>query len=158
MINKTIRALLLLALAALPVWQVALAQPQAIDKVVAIVDENVILRSELDARVAVVNQQIQERGMPLPPQAEVRRQVLDQLILEYLQLQMAERAGIRVDDNMLNQALNNIAQQNNLTFDEFTGILEGQGIYRQTREQLAKEITLGQFQNRAVNQRINITR
>ncbi|MEX2366954.1 MAG: peptidylprolyl isomerase, partial [Pseudohongiellaceae bacterium] len=133
-------------------------QPQTIDKVIAVVDEGVILQSQFDERMARVQQQIQEQGITQPPAAELRKQIIDQLILESLQLQMAERAGIRIDDNMLNQAMQNIAQQNNLTFDQFRQVLESQGIYGSTRQDLAKEITIGQLQNRAVNQRIDISR
>lgn len=138
--------------------QPAAAQPRPLDKVVAVVDEGVILKSELERRVAEVEQQLEQRGGPRPPQEELRRQVLDQLITERLQLQMAERAGIRVDDNMLNQTMNNIAQQNNMSFDQFRRALESQGIYQQTRNELEKNIAINQLQNRAVNQRINITR
>lgn len=155
---KRASARLALLVFCLGLGQLALAQPRQIDKVVAIVDDSVILKSELDGRLAQVRQQIRERNMASPPPAELQQQVLDQLILEALQLQMAERAGIRIDDNMLNQALNNIAQSNGLSFDEFRQILEAQDMYLQTREDLAREITIGQFQNRAVNSRIDITR
>jgi len=156
--SRTIRGALLLCALFLGLPQALQAQPMAIDRVAAIVDENVILSSELEERVLVVLENARERNLPLPPEAQLRREVLDQLILENLQLQMARRAGVRVDDNMLNTAMENIAAQNNMSFEQFRQILEANGIYLQTREQLAREITLGQFQQRAVNQRIDITR
>jgi peptidyl-prolyl cis-trans isomerase SurA len=73
-------------------------------------------------------------------------------------MQMATRAGVRVDDNQLNQAINTIAQQNNMDFQQFQQVLEQQGVYLQTREQLRKDIILQQFQTGSVNNRIDITR
>jgi peptidyl-prolyl cis-trans isomerase SurA len=136
------------------------AAPAEIDKVVAIVDEDVVLKSEFDQRWAQVQQQIAanpQKGQ-LPPENVLRKQVLDQIILEHLQLQMAQRAGVRVDDNQLNQAMGTIAQQNQMSFEQFVQILQQQGLYEPTREALRKEITIGQFQNGAVNRRIEITR
>jgi peptidyl-prolyl cis-trans isomerase SurA len=134
------------------------AQPVAIDKIVALVDDDVVLKSEFDERWAQVEQQIAQAPGPTPPIAELRKQVLDQIIIEHLQLQMANRAGVRVDDNQLNQAMNNIARQNNMTFERFTEVLQEQGLYDSTREALRKEIIIGQFQNGAVNRRIEISR
>src|SRR5688500_5466328 len=77
----------------------ALAQPVAVDKIVALVDDDVVLKSEFDQRWAQVEEQIAQATAPMPPVEELRKQVLDQIIIEHLQLQMANRAGIRVDDN-----------------------------------------------------------
>ncbi len=134
------------------------AQPMAMDKVVAIVDEDVVLKSEFDTRWAQVEEQIAKATGPVPPLADLRKQVLDQIIVEHLQLQMAERAGVRVDDNQLNQALTTIAQQNNLTFEQFSQLLQEQGLYDVTRESMRKEIIIGQYQNGAVNRRIEISK
>jgi peptidyl-prolyl cis-trans isomerase SurA len=138
----------------------AVAAPAEIDKVIAIVDDDVVLKSEFDQRWAQIQQQIaanQQTGQ-LPPEAVLRKQVLDQIILEHLQLQMANRAGVRVDDNQLNQAMGTIAAQNQMSFEQFVQVLQSQGLYEPTREALRKEITIGQFQNGAVNRRIEITK
>lgn len=145
-------ALLLLA------GSVALAQPVELDKVLAIVNDDVVLKSEFDARWTQVQQQLANAQGPVPPEAEVRKQLLDQLIMENLQMQLARRAGVRVDDNQINQALAAIAQQNNLNYDQFTKLLQDQGLYQPTREGIRKELILGNFQNGAVNRRINISR
>jgi peptidyl-prolyl cis-trans isomerase SurA len=134
------------------------AQPIPVDRIVALVDEDVVLKSEFDERWAQVEAQIAKATGPVPPTAELRKQVLDQIIIEHLQLQMANRAGIRVDDNQLNQAMNTIAQQNKMTFEQFIEVLQQQGLYDSTRDALRKEIIIGQFQNGAVNRRIEISR
>ncbi len=136
------------------------SQPREVDRVFAIVDDDVVLKSEFDERWAQVEAQIAQAppGQRPPPIPELRKQLLDQLILEHLQLQMAERAGVRVDDNMLNRALENIAAQNNLTFEQFRQALDAQGLYQSTRSALRDQITLDQLQNGAVNRRIEISR
>lgn len=137
------------------------AQPQdvvSLDKIVAIVDDDVILKSEFDMRWAQIQAQLANIQGPRPDEDELKQQLLDQLIIENLQFQMASRAGVRIDDNQLNSAMNGVAQQNGLTFDQFRQILEEQGVYNLTREQLRKDIMLQQLQNGAVNSRIDITR
>lgn len=151
----------LLALAAVCITLVApptRAQPVALDKVIAIVNDDVVLKSEFDDRMAQVMQQLANAPGPRPPEAEIRRQILDQLIIENLQMQLARRAGVRVDDNQLNQTMAAIAQQNQMSFEQFTQLLEQQGIYEVTREAIRKEMIVGQFQNGAVNRRISISR
>ena len=137
----------------------AVAQPAAVDKVIAIVENDVVLQSEFEERWAQVQQQIAANApAQLPPMDIIRKQVLDQIILEHLQMQMAQRAGVRVDDNQLNQALNTIAEQNQMNFEQFVNVLQTEGLYEPTRDALRKELTIGQFQNGAVNRRIQITR
>jgi len=146
--------------------QVSLAQEViSIDKVIVIVDDDVVLQSEFDMRWEQVMQQIElqtaNSQAPRPNEealTQIKQDLLDQLILENLQMQMASRAGVRVDDNQLNQAMNTIAQQNNMSFEQFRQVLEDQGLYLQTREQLRKDILLQQLQVNAVNGRIDITR
>lgn len=155
-----------LAVAALFFFGHALAQDVIpIDKIIAIVDDDVVLQSEYDMRWEQIEQQINlqtaNSQAPGPSEAQleqIRSDLLDQLILENIQMQMARRAGVRVDDNQLNQAMINIARQNNMEFEQFRQVLESQGLYLQTREQLRKDILLQQLQMNAVNQRIDITR
>jgi peptidyl-prolyl cis-trans isomerase SurA len=149
----------LLAVALLLLAAVVRAQPIEVDRVFAVVDDDVVLKSEFDARWAQIEQQIAQTPVgQRPPTAEVRKQLLDQLILEHLQMQMAERAGVRVDDNMLNRAMESIAQQNNLSFEQFRQALDAQGLYESTRAALRDQITLDQLQSGAVNRRIEISR
>jgi peptidyl-prolyl cis-trans isomerase SurA len=137
------------------------AQPAQLDKVLAVVNDGVVLQSEFDDRWTQVQQQLakaREQGQAAPPEAELRKQIMDQLVLENLQMQLAQRAGVRIDDNQLNQALAAVAEQNNMNFEQFTQLLQQQGLYEATREAIRKEMIIGQFQNGAVNRRIDITR
>src|SRR5690606_23683410 len=126
------------------------------DRVVAIVDDDVVLKSEYDERWAQIEPQV--GPITAPQRAQLRRQVLDQIILEHLQLQMAERAGVRVDDNRLNQQLERIAQGNNMTFEQFRQVLAAQGLYEPTRQAIRNEMLIGELQGGAVNRRIQISR
>jgi len=159
--TKSIRHILTLILIGISSLLPAITLSQeviSIDKIIAIVDGDVVLQSEYDMRWSQVQEQMANIEGPRPDVVELKKQLLDQLILENLQMQMASRAGVRVNDNELNSALNNIAQQNNMDFDQFRQVLEQQNLYVETREQLRKDIMLQQLQMGSVNNRINITR
>jgi len=155
--NKTfcarLLAVLLFALAAGD----ALAQRQVLDKVVAIVDEGVVLQSELELRLSEAREQMAASGQPIPPAAELREQALESLVVENLQMQLVERMGIRYDDDTVNGVMQTLAQQNNMSFDEYVEALESVGRYIITREQIRKELSLRDLQRGIVNRRINIT-
>ena len=133
-------------------------QPLTLDRIIAIADDDVVLKSEFDMRWESIQAQLASIQGPRPDETVLKKQLLDQLIIENLQMQMATRAGVRVDDNQLNSALNGIAQQNNMTFEQFRQLLESQGVYNTTREQLRRDIIMQQLQTGAVNNRIDITR
>jgi peptidyl-prolyl cis-trans isomerase SurA len=133
-------------------------QPVSLDRIVAIADNDVVLKSEFDMRWNSIQAQLANIQGPRPDENDLKKQLLDQLILENLQMQMAGRAGVRVDDNQLNAALNGIAQQNNMTFEQFRQLLETEGVYNTTREQLRRDIIMQQLQTGAVNNRIDISR
>lgn len=135
----------------------AWAQREVLDKVLAIVDEGVVLQSELEARMEQVREQSATAGQPLPATTELRTQLIETLVVENLQVQLAERMGIRYDDDTINDVINSIAQQNNMTFDDYVTMLEGQNEYLNTRNQIRKELTLRDLQRGMVNRRINIT-
>lgn len=135
----------------------ASAQRQTLDKVVAIVDEGVVLRSELDARLEQVRSQILASGQPMPPGAELREQIIESLVVENLQIQLAERMGIRYDDDTVNSVMQTLAEQNNLSFEDYIATLEAADQYTNTREQIRKELSLRDLQRGIVNRRINIT-
>ncbi|MCB1672064.1 MAG: peptidylprolyl isomerase [Gammaproteobacteria bacterium] len=150
-------AALLLTLCLAAVSLSVQAQRVSLDKVIAIVDDDVILQSELNSRLADIAAQARQTNRPLPPMEDLREEVLDILVLESIQLQMAERASIRFDDDTLNRVMGNLAQQNNMTFDQYVSNLQAAGVYRQTREQIRRELTLQELQRGMVNRRINIT-
>lgn len=133
------------------------AQRQVLDKVVAIVDEGVVLQSELDARIQEVRENAAASGQPLPPATELRSQIIETLIVENLQMQLATRMGIRYDDDTINSIMQSIAQQNNMSFDDYVSALDASGRYLSTREQIRKELILRDLQRGVVNRRINIT-
>jgi len=155
-LSKLRQPLLALVLLTAPL---ASLQAEVLDRVAAIVNDDIVLASELDQRLELVRQQIGAREETrLPPEDVLRQQVLDRLILENIQLQIAERQGIRVSDRQLNEALNRIAAQNNLTLEQFREALiaEGQD-YALAREQIRREILLTQVQQSSANRRISVS-
>lgn len=134
------------------------AQEIPLDHVVAIVNDGIVLQSELNTRIDVVREQLQQRSTQMPQYDILRKQVLERLILDSLQLQLAEQRGIRVSDRQLAMALENIARQNNLTLDQFREavIAEGQD-FDTFREQIRRELLITQVQRSVVNSRIRVT-
>lgn len=134
------------------------SEPREIDRIVAVVNDGVILESELDNFLAGVKAQIRGRGANLPPEDVLRRQALERLIMQKLQLQTADETGIRVDDDTLNQAVLSIAQRNNMTLDQFRRALEADGYsFAQFRENIRDEILIGRLQQRNVDERIQVS-
>ena len=133
------------------------AQRVLLDRIIAIVDEGVVLQSELEFRMAEIRASAAASNQPLPPTEELRSEVLDAVIIENLQMQFAERVSIRFDDDTINQVLGNMAQNSNMAFDDYVRALEDAGVYLQTREQVRKQMTLQELQRGMVNRRIRIT-
>ena len=145
-----IGALLLLLLAA----PFASAQRVLLDKIIAIVDDDVVLKSELDERIVEITAAAQRNGQPLPDDLEqFESDIMEALIVENIQMQLA----IRYDDDTINRVLGNMASNNNLTFDQYVDALEENGVYLQTREQVRKQMTMQELQRGMVNRRIKIT-
>jgi peptidyl-prolyl cis-trans isomerase SurA len=134
------------------------AATEMLDQVVAIVDDDVVMASELRERVALLTQTLEARGMDLPPEDEIIRETLDRLILESIQLQMGERYGVRISDQQLDAAMARVAAQNGLALDQFRLALEQQGrSYIGMREGLRQEMVIQRVQAGNVNQRVQIT-
>lgn len=134
------------------------AQVQPLDRVVAIVDNDVVMQSQLDQRVREVQQTIARREGGAPDPAALRGQVLDRLIVENIQLQLGARAGIRISDDELNQAMETIAQRNNMTLDQFRGAVARDGLsYEQAREQVRREMIISRVRQRQVGERIQVS-
>ena len=156
-------ALALLALAALPATGHAQSRSlsdrgEMLDRVAAVVNDGVVLRSELDEQVAEITARMQSQNMEMPPAGVLRQQVLERLILQEIQMQRAQRAGIRINDEALNQALGDVAQRNNLTLAALPQALAAQGIdYPSYRESVRREMTLQVLRQRDVLQRINVS-
>tara|TARA_B110000503_G_scaffold63672_3_gene100466 strand:+ start:11872 stop:13107 length:1236 start_codon:yes stop_codon:yes gene_type:complete len=134
------------------------AATEIVDQVVAIVDDDVIMASELRERVDAVSKNLKARDMQLPPEDQLIRDTLDRLILESIQIQMGTRAGVRIADEQLNEAVQRIASQNRLTLEQFSQALAQQGqSYDEVREQVRQEMIIQRVQAGNVNQRIQIT-
>ena len=129
-----------------------------LDGIVAVVNDDVIVASELRAEIDLVVPQMQERGTPVPPPDALERQVLERLILKRLQLQRAEALGIEVNDAMLTQALESIATRNGLTLDELQATLEAGGVrFADFREDTRMQILTSQLQSQEVIKGIQVT-
>ena len=162
MTMKSIRNVLLtasLAVAGLSaVANVAVAKVVPLDRVVAIVDNDVIMESELNDRLQTVRRQIQERNTALPPEHVLKQQVLERLIIEDLQLQIADRAGSRIDDTSLNDAIRNIAARNGMSLEQFRAALSQDGLsYTDAREQIRREMLINRVRQRKVMERVHVT-
>lgn len=128
------------------------------DRIVAIVDQVVITEKELADRVKSVTAQLEKQGTELPPPAILEKQILERMITDRLQLQLANQTGLRVDDNQLDKTIERIAGQNKMDIPTFKKALLEDGIqYRKFREDIRNEITLARLREREVDNRINIT-
>lgn len=129
-----------------------------VDRIVAIANDAVITRSELDEQIHTIKQQLRQQKTQLPPDALLQKQVLERLISNQLQLQLAASTGIRVDDEVLNKAIGRIAEQNKLSITEFRDVLEKDGVnFASFREDIRNEITMTRLRQRQVDSRINVT-
>jgi peptidyl-prolyl cis-trans isomerase SurA len=135
-----------------------LAQSQALDTVIAIVDDDVVMASELQQRMGLVMQQIRASQTEAPPEEVIRRQLLEQLILESLQLQMASRVGVEISDAELDQAIARIAQSRNVSEQELLRMAAADGLSaNDLRAQIRRDMILDQVQTGSVNRRIHIS-
>jgi len=131
---------------------------EPLNRIVASVNDGVVLATELEKREAMVISQLQQQQAQIPDQKALRKQVLDRLILENLQLQMADRSGIRIDDETLNNSLRKMAKQNNMSLSEFRNVLEQDGYdYVAFREQFRNQITINRVRQQMVGDRIEVS-
>ena len=138
--------------------QGAFAAPELMDKVLAVVNKDVVLASQQEALVQKVKSSAQESGQSLPDDATLRKQALDRLIQESLQLQLADRQGLKISDTQLEQAIQSIAADNKMTLDQLRAQLEREGLtYAQYREEVRREILMNEVRRSQVRRRINIS-
>jgi peptidyl-prolyl cis-trans isomerase SurA len=129
-----------------------------LDRIAAVVNDGLVLRSELDAQTEAVTKRLQEQKVALPPPSVLKQQVLDRLILQEIQNQRAKRLGVSISDEQLNGALQEIASRNKIPFDQLPTALAAQGIdYKQYRESMRRELTLNQLRERDVISHIIVT-
>jgi len=131
---------------------------QTLDRIVAVVNDGAIMQSELEERVAQTRSQIARQEQEAPPEDVLRRQILDRMIVEEIQLQMAREAGLTVDDTELNRQVRAIAESNGMTLDQFADALEADGLsLAVVRDQVRRELMMRQLQQRRVASRVNIS-
>ncbi|MGH8480954.1 MAG: peptidylprolyl isomerase [Nevskiaceae bacterium] len=134
------------------------AGAEPIDRIVAVVNEGVVLQSELDRALQMSRQQLVERQIAPPPEEVLRTQVLERLVLTRVQTQRAQEAGIRVDDRELNEVLSGIAAQNKMTLAEFAVAVRKEGLdYLALREQIRDEVVVQRLRAREIEHRVLVT-
>ncbi len=129
-----------------------------LDGIVALVNDGVVLDSELQTQTTMIAQRLRAEGTPLPPADSLQKQVLDNLVLGQIQLQRAERDGITVPDEMLNRALSDIAQRNNTTLTELPKLLAAEGVdYSAYRNDLREQLIMERLRMKDVISRIAVS-
>ncbi|MEZ9720081.1 peptidylprolyl isomerase SurA [Vibrio splendidus] len=147
----------LIAIAAACTLSTSHAAPVELDSVKVIVNEGVILQSDIDASMKTLRANAKKSGQTLPSQDVLNEQVLEKLIIDTIQTQEAERIGVRIDDARLDQAIEGIAKDNNQTVEQLTASVAEEGLsYNAFREQVRKEIAASEARNALVRRRINI--
>lgn len=132
--------------------------PQPIDRIVAVVEDDVILQSELNDAVAAIQQQYASQPGQLPPIDVLRRQVLDRLVLMKLQLQRADDQGVRVSDAEVDQAVQNVASQNKMSPDQLHAAVEQSGLsYTAFRQQLHDQLVVQKLHQNVVHDSVSVT-
>lgn len=146
----------ILSLFTLGIGHSALAAPQELNRVIAIVNTGVILQTDVDNAMKTVKANAGEKG--LPNEKILREQVLEKLITDEIQLQEAKKMGIQIDDERLEQAIKGIAKDHNQTAEELTASVKSEGLtYPIFREQIRKEMAISEARNAQVRRRINVS-
>lgn len=136
------------------------AEFQSLDRIIAIVDDDVITQSDLDDKIAMVRSNLQQQANDygMPSEEEIQKEVLNRLVLESLQMQLAKQGGISIGDEQLTQTMADIAKRNGLSLAEFPAKLAEEGIdYLAMREEVRKEMITQQVQQGHLQNRIQIT-
>ena len=129
-----------------------------IDRVAAVVNDGIVLVSDLDQQQQLISDRLQQAGQQLPPNKILRQQVLERLVMQEIQMQRAERLGIKISDEAVNQALTEVAARNGIQFSDLPAALEAQGVdYRKYREEVRREMTLNGLRQRDVYSRIYVS-
>ncbi len=131
---------------------------ELLDKVAVVVEDGIILESEVNKRIEQIVESLKQSETPLPPQEVLFEQIIERMIIEEIQLQKAQRAGVRISDQELNESMAQIAQGNSLSLQDFRSFLEEQGeSYEFVREQVRKEMILSRIQRGLVQSKVYIS-
>ncbi|MCQ8182172.1 peptidylprolyl isomerase [Methylomonas sp. SURF-1] len=139
-------------------FYVGLAQAQLLDRIVAVVEEDVILERELNAEVAAISSKLSSSNVMVPPEFVLRKQVLERMVVDKLQRQMAAKSGIQISDEMLSASVSDIAARNGMSVDAFRSELARQGMdYKSFEDNLRNEIIINQLRGREIGARVKVT-
>jgi len=131
---------------------------ELLDGIAAIVNDGLVLKSELQSEMQTIVARLQAQGTPVPQANQLAPQVLERLVIQRIQLQRAERVGVQISDETLNGALANMAQRNGGTLAQLPSMLQAQGIdYGTYRQEMRNQLTVEQLRQRDVIGRINVT-
>ena len=134
------------------------ATPKLVDAIVVVVNNEVITLKELDERIQLIERRMKSQNMQMPARSVLQQQVLERMIVNRAQMQLARESGIRIDDIMLDRAVARIAEQNNLPLQDFRDQLEKDGVsFGRFREEIREEITLQRLREREVDNKLQIT-
>lgn len=151
-LKRLLSSLLLLAAAAIH------AETEPLNRIVAVVNDDVVLESELEAKLGIVREQLRAQNTDLPPDDVLRQQVLERVIVDKLQLQLAAANNIQIDDETLASNLRNIAEQNGMSMDQFRATLENEGQdFAAFREEIRNQILIARLHQQMVGNRINVS-
>ncbi|EME1848273.1 peptidylprolyl isomerase SurA [Cronobacter sakazakii] len=135
----------------------SIAAPQVVDKVAAVVNNGVVLESDVDGLMQSVKLNANQAGQQLPDDSTLRHQILERLIMDQIMLQMGQKMGVKISDEQLDQAIANIAKQNNMTLDQMRSRLAYDGLnYNTYRAQIRKEMIISEVRNNEVRRRVTI--
>lgn len=135
----------------------AISAPVELDKIAVIVNDGVILQSDIDTATRTLRANAKKSGQALPSAEVLKEQIVDKLIVDTLQTQEADRIGVKIDDARLNQAIEEIARNNQQTIEELSATIASEGVsYAEFREQIRKELAASEARNALVRRRINI--
>src|ERR671935_1389454 len=129
-----------------------------VDRIVAVVNKEVITYSELNEAVGMAQRQLARQGTPPPERAVLERQMLERLILDKAQVQLARDTGIRIDELQVDRAVERIAQSNNMTLADFRRALESDGVsFDAFRSDVRQQMTMARLREREVENRVQVT-
>jgi peptidyl-prolyl cis-trans isomerase SurA len=139
------------------IFAAAAVHAMELDRIIAVVDEDVVMQSELEEQMLRVRMQLRQQGTEMPPTQVLERQVMERLVLEKIQLQVADRAGVEVEETALDRAVMDIAARNKLSMDQFREILESEGHpFGEFREQIRQEIIMAKLRKSEVDNRVKV--
>jgi peptidyl-prolyl cis-trans isomerase SurA len=134
------------------------ARGELLDRIAVVVNDGVVLQSQIDSQVTVIARRLRDQGTPLPAPSVLRQQITERLVLQEIQLQRAQKLGMKVTDEALNNALRDVAKQNHIEFSQLPDALAGEAIvYAEYREQMRREMTLSLLRQRDVYTHIYVS-